>query len=151
MTDMAYSGTTLYGGFWRRFIAILIDTVVLDVGAGIVFTGAYAVLGNPMTDDGGIQPVYLFLYLLFGVASWLYFTLMESGPAQATLGKQALSIKVTDMDGKRIGFGRANGRFFAKLISYMIPLGIAFMMAGWTRRKQALHDMIASTLVIRSL
>ena len=146
-----YVGTTLYAGFWRRFIAILVDTFVLYAAAGLVFAVAYAVFGSPITEDGGLQPVFLLLYLLFAVAGWLYFTLMESGAGQATLGKRALSIAVTDGNGNRISFGRANGRFFGKLVSYMIPFGIGFMLAGWTAKKQALHDMIAGTLVIRAL
>jgi len=74
---------------------------------------------------------------------------MESSESQATLGKRAVSIKVTDMNGNRISFGRATGRDFAKIISGL-PLFIGFMMAGWTSKKQALHDMIAETLVIKA-
>ncbi|HUK10458.1 MAG TPA: RDD family protein [Stellaceae bacterium] len=151
MSSTAYSGTTLYAGFWRRVIAVIIDGIVVDVAGGIVLAALAAVVGSPETDDGAIRPVFILVALLFVVGVWLYWTLMESGPAQATLGKQALSIKVTDHDGNRLGFGRANGRFFAKIISYMVPFGVAFMMAGWTAKKQALHDMIAGTLVIRSL
>lgn len=85
-------------------------------------------------------------FVLF--SSWLYFSIMESSKAQATIGKMALSLKVTDMEGNRISFGRATGRFFGKFISEII-LMIGFMMAGWTEKKQALHDMMADTLVIR--
>ena len=82
------------------------------------------------------------------VVSWLYFALLESSPKQATLGKMALGIKVTDLDGNRISFGRATGRFFAKIISGVI-LMIGYIMAAFTAKKQALHDIIASTLVIK--
>jgi uncharacterized RDD family membrane protein YckC len=82
------------------------------------------------------------------VLQWLYFALMESSAHQATLGKMALGIIVTDMQGQRLTFGRATGRFFAKILSgCMIYIG--FIMAAFTERKQALHDMIASTLVVR--
>jgi len=80
---------------------------------------------------------------------WLYYAYLESGEKQATWGKQALGIYVTDLTGNRITFGRASGRFFAKIVSGLIPLGIGFIMAGFTDRKQALHDMIASCLVLR--
>jgi uncharacterized RDD family membrane protein YckC len=83
------------------------------------------------------------------VAKWLYFAYLESGEKQATWGKQALGIYVTDLAGQRVTFGRATGRFFAKIVSGLIPLGIGFVMAGFTERRQALHDMIASTLVLR--
>jgi uncharacterized RDD family membrane protein YckC len=74
---------------------------------------------------------------------------MESSSKQATLGKMALALKVTDLQGRRISFARATGRHFAKIISGMILL-IGYIMAGFTERKQALHDMIAGTLVIRT-
>jgi uncharacterized RDD family membrane protein YckC len=81
-------------------------------------------------------------------AAWLYFSLMESSAYQATLGKRLVGIMVTDLSGQRIGFGRATARFFAKYLSQLI-LYIGFFMAGFTQRKQALHDLIASTLVVR--
>jgi|SRR5579863_9036016 len=153
MTAIAdHVGTTLYAGFWRRFIAYIIDCMVIYVGVGIVIGIAYATVGSPVTDDGGIKPIFLLLYVFFLIGFWLYFTLMESGAGQATLGKRALSIIVTDDAGRRIGFGRANGRFFSKfLLSALIPFGIGFMLAGWTAKKQALHDLVAGTLVMRTL
>jgi len=83
------------------------------------------------------------------IGQWLYSAYLESGEKQDTWGKQALSIYVTDLSGNRVSFGRASGRFFAKIISGLIPLGIGYIMAGFTERKQALHDMIASCLVLR--
>jgi uncharacterized RDD family membrane protein YckC len=81
------------------------------------------------------------------VAGWLYFAMMESSNKMATLGKMAIGIKVTDLNGNRISFGRATGRYFAKILSGMI-LMIGYIMAGFTEKKQALHDMIASCLVV---
>jgi uncharacterized RDD family membrane protein YckC len=83
------------------------------------------------------------------VAGWLYFALMESSAKGATLGKRALGIKVTDMSGNRISFGRATGRYFGKIVSGVI-LYIGFLMAGFTQQKQALHDIMASCLVVNS-
>jgi uncharacterized RDD family membrane protein YckC len=90
------------------------------------------------------------LALLRIVLHWLYYSLLESSAWQATLGKKALGLEVTDLDGNRIGFGRATGRFFAKFISWIILL-IGYIMAGFTEKKQALHDILAGTLVIRKL
>jgi uncharacterized RDD family membrane protein YckC len=91
----------------------------------------------------------LTLVAFSSIAKWLYFAYLESGEKQATLGKQALGIYVTDLEGQRITFGRATGRFFAKIVASLIPFGIGYMMAGFTERRQALHDMIASSLVLR--
>ena len=90
---------------------------------------------------------FLVTYGLEIAITWLYFALQESSVAQATLGKRAMGIKVTDDYGQRIGFGRATGRFFGKILSGVI-FDIGFMLAGWTARKQALHDMLAGTVVV---
>ena len=74
---------------------------------------------------------------------------MESSERQATFGKAAVSVYVTDDKGQRLSFGHASGRFFSKIISGMIPFGIGYIMAGFTAKKQALHDMIAGTLVMK--
>jgi uncharacterized RDD family membrane protein YckC len=122
-----------YGGFWIRFAAYFIDSLLL----GIVSVVLRLLLGHIAGS------------LVAFVATWLYFAGMESSSTQATLGKMACGLRVTTDTGQRLSFARATGRFFAKLISAII-LYIGFMMAGWTRRKQALHDMIASTLVVRA-
>ena len=75
---------------------------------------------------------------------------MESGPKQATFGKRVLGLRVTNMAGERISFGHASGRFFSKIITGLVPFAIGFIMAGFTERKQALHDMIAGTLVVKN-
>jgi uncharacterized RDD family membrane protein YckC len=82
------------------------------------------------------------------VISWLYFALMESSGSQGTLGKRLLGIRVTDLQGGRIGFGKATGRYFGKILSGMVFM-VGFLMAGFTEKKQALHDMLAGTLVVR--
>jgi uncharacterized RDD family membrane protein YckC len=82
--------------------------------------------------------------------SWIYYALLESSVWQATIGKKLLGLKVTDLAGNRISFARASGRFFGKILSGMI-LGIGFLMAGFTQRKQALHDILAGCLVLRQL
>jgi uncharacterized RDD family membrane protein YckC len=94
--------------------------------------------------------------IFFGVvaliaAVWLYYALFESSTWQATPGKKVLGLFVTDLNGNRISFAHASGRFFAKLISGLIPFGIGYMMAGFTAKKQALHDLIAGCLVLRKI
>ena len=98
----------------------------------------------------GVRLVILIIRGVFSaLVSWIYEAALESSPYQATLGKMALGMKVTDLAGNRISFARATGRHFAKYVSGMIFF-IGYIMAGFTERKQALHDMIAGTLVRRS-
>jgi len=82
------------------------------------------------------------------IVPWLYFALMEASAKQATLGKLALGIKVTDEAGNRVSFGRATGRFFSKILSGMI-LCIGYIMIAFTKKKQGLHDILAGTLVVK--
>jgi uncharacterized RDD family membrane protein YckC len=82
------------------------------------------------------------------ILNWLYYTLFEASSKQATLGKMALGIKVTDLDGEPITFARANGRYWAKIISTLTLL-VGYIMAAFTERKQALHDILAGCLVVQ--
>ena len=72
---------------------------------------------------------------------------MEASSKKATLGKMALGLIVTDVNGVRLSFGRASGRYFGKILSGLI-LNIGFIMAAFTEKKQALHDILAGTLVL---
>lgn len=120
-----------YAGFWTRFVAWIIDFIVIVVASGLV---------GIVTFGAGT--------LLIFVGPWLYEAFMLSSEWQATLGKRAMSIVVTGSDGKRISFARATGRHFAKYLSAFL-LCIGFIMAAFTEKKQALHDMIAQTLVVQ--
>ena len=123
-----------YAGFWRRTGAYLIDYVLVNFAAGLI--GALLA-----SVTRGFMP------LLVLASVWLYYALMESSGLQATLGKLAVGIKVTDLDGNRISFARATGRLVAHAVSG-ITLGIGFAMAVFTSRRQTLHDTIAGTLVV---
>jgi uncharacterized RDD family membrane protein YckC len=138
----------VYAGFWLRFVAIFIDGIILSplvfVYIGIYFAASAGDQSVRMTLDA----VLFVGWVIIGVSQWLYFALLESSRRQATLGKQLMGIQVTARQGTRIRFGQATGRYFAKIVSGF-TLYIGFMMAGWTQRKQALHDMLADTLVVR--
>lgn len=122
-------GDAIHAGFWRRSAAYVIDALVLLVPLMIV----------------NVVPL---LGMLIGLAGhWLYFTLQESSPAQATLGKRAMGLIVTDAVGSRLSFGRACGRYFGGILS-VLTFYVGYMLAGWTERKQALHDMVADTFVV---
>jgi uncharacterized RDD family membrane protein YckC len=142
----------VYAGFWLRFVAIFIDGLILAPLTVISVLLQWGMKSTTTDSDSGLTA--LTALVLFGYAvvafilRWLYFSLMESSPWQATVGKKVLGLRVTGLDGGRIGFGRATGRYFGKIIS-SLTLFIGFIMAGFTERKQALHDMIAGTLVVR--
>jgi uncharacterized RDD family membrane protein YckC len=102
--------------------------------------------GIPHMGLGLLGGGVTFVLVLFG--SWLYEAFMESSSYQATLGKMIFGMKVTDLNGNRISFGRATWRHFAKWLSAMI-LFIGYIMVGFTERKQGLHDLLAGTLVRR--
>jgi uncharacterized RDD family membrane protein YckC len=150
-----------YAGFWLRFVAFIIDAIVLYFVRMIVTLPFAASMGRGMRgmmtgrppnaeDLLPLMHVMFRVMLISVVLQWLYYALLESSAWQGTLGKKALGLEVTDLDGNRISFGRATGRFFAKFIS-ALTLMIGYIMAGFTEKKQALHDMIAGTLVIRKL
>ena len=157
----AARATVAYAGFWLRFVAFIIDAIVLYIVGMIVTLPFAASMGMGMRGmmtgrPPNMEELLPFIHLMFRLAlirivlNWLYYSLLESSVWQGTLGKKALGLEVTDLDGNRISFGRATGRFFAKFISAII-LFIGYIMAGFTEKKQALHDIIAGTLVIRKL
>lgn len=161
---IAYATSVVYAGFWLRFVAFLIDSIILGIATFAMFIPVFLMMGGvgmleslPHRNPEQIAPgeIVAFIGLIVALTSaalivqWLYFAYLESGEKQATWGKQAMSIYVTDLSGSRVTFGRASGRFFAKLVTNLIPLWIGYIMAGFTERKQALHDMIAGCLVLR--
>lgn len=149
-----------YAGFWRRFWAFLLDGIFASIPPAVICLplGIWQGIKIAQTAPDQEAPVsailwILGLYLLWGVLNflcfWLYSALLESGKHQATFGKRILGIKVVGLDGQRIGFGRATGRYFAKIISYMI-FYIGYVIQPFTHRKRALHDIIAGTYVVKA-
>jgi len=106
------------------------------------FLAAIALSGLP-----GVSPSPNAAAAAFLLAHWLYHALAECSGRQATPGKRVLGLRVVDGAGQRIGFGRASGRYFAKLLSALPLLG-GFVLIGLSRRKQGLHDLLASTRVV---
>ncbi len=144
----------VYAGFWRRVLAYLIDWAIVSICASIIAFALVFVLAFYMASVGidienkNLQLLSFALGSFIGlIANWLYYTLFESSSKQGTPGKMAIGIIVTDLNGRKISFGKANGRFWGKIISGII-LGIGFIMAGTTQKKQALHDIMAGTLVV---
>ncbi|MBB6240970.1 RDD family protein [Rhodanobacter sp. MP1X3] len=152
-----------YAGFWKRVAAYILDAIILYIpslliqkimgGDAAEAAMKQAQLSAPddphlmLTAFSQYYDTMLPAVLIITVMTWLYFAFCESSAWQATIGKLALGIRVTDMHGARISLPRALGRYPAKYLSAFILL-IGFLMVAWTQRKQGLHDMVVSTLVL---
>jgi len=156
----------VYAGFWARLSAYFLDTAIIAVFMIVSITfvkdrvsdsfAAHPEMINMLQNASGTDTVNIpestskFMYyysMFFGlIFNWVYFAGFESSYLGATPGKWLLGIYVTDMEGKRISFGRATGRYVGKFVSGII-LGIGYMMAGFTEKFQALHDIMAECLV----
>lgn len=143
-----------YAGFWRRCAAYGIDFVILIIPTVILLASIPALRHqgtgvDPMNrPSSGLSVALQAGLLLFSLTiSWLYYALQESSSTQATVGKQIMGMKVIDLHGNRICFDRASVRFFGKILSSFI-LSVGYLMVAFTSRKQALHDMLADTLVV---
>lgn len=154
----APAADVVQAGFLRRWAALFLDQLILSVGFYTVLLGvigAFGMLGEFVAFQTHPEPEFSFriiaLYLGMGVfyyvGAGLYFALMESSSRQATIGKMALGIKVVDRNGARLSFAHALGRWLAAALSYL-TLYIGFLMAAFTERKQALHDLVAGTQVV---
>ena len=141
--------TFSYAGFWKRFAAFIIDMFIVSIGGfiiGFIFGVPYDVLTGK-AEFAGFADDYILSFILSFLLVWIYQAVMESSSKQATLGKMALGIIVTDLSGKRVSFGKASGRYFGQILSGFI-LGIGFFMIAFTARKQGLHDIMAGCLVV---
>lgn len=132
-----------YAGFWRRFAAYLVDTMVLIV-LYVVAAFIIEVIAPNAEDTSQFAGLSVFTLLI----TWLYFAQGESSRHMGTLGKRALSLSVVDESGQRLGFGQATGRFFAKFLSSIL-FCIGYLMIAFTEKKQGLHDKLAGTYVLR--
>ena len=141
------------GGFWIRFVAYMIDGLIMLVPTVIlvgVFAGFVILTGAPV-NDAPVLVFVLFIIVPMILGNWLYEALMTSSPRRATLGKLALGLSIVRFDGTQLSFGRATARHFGKyMVTPMVPLAIGYIMAAFTNRKRALHDILVDTLVIRS-
>lgn len=160
--------TTNYASFGQRFLALIIDGIIIGVAYAFILTPILAAIGlgiaseaqsiDSMSEDeasaaalgmvGTAMAAMGAMMLVIWSIQVLYFSFMESSKFQGSVGKMALSIKVVDMEGNRLTFGKAFIRSIGKVLSGAI-MYIGYIMAAFTEKKQALHDMIASTLVVK--
>lgn len=130
----------LYGGFWIRVLALLIDVVILTVVFLVLEGICNLILPLLGVAIAGVLEL---------VGSWIYCAAMESSVKQATLGKMACGLVVTDLEGRRISFARATGRYFCKYVLGTLLVGLGYVVVAFTDKKQGLHDLIVGTLVWR--
>lgn len=145
-----------YSGFWRRVLATLIDTSIVQLFTQALIFVWSSLVSFALTNASAATSVALFvtsifLLVLFTVAAGtLYFAFFESSKLRATPGKLFLQIYVTDINGMQLSLGRAIGRNIAKIVSFL-PLCLGYLCIAFTARKQGLHDMIAKTVVRKEL
>ena len=142
-----------YAGFWLRVLALIVDSIINFIIVLIPAISLGYFIGLNMADSATqyeIEATAEAVGQLLGiVVVWLYYAIMESSKYQATIGKKIFGLRVVDLDGNRISFGKATGRHFGKFIS-MLTVLIGYFMIGWTKRKQGLHDKMAGCLVVRA-
>jgi len=143
-----------YAGLLRRALATIFDSMILlffgiVVGSLLGFIVGYFLGSFGYDWHTIVSTTWILSFTLALILNWLYFTLFESSSWLATPGKMALRITVTDIDLNRMSFRKANARYWAKILS-AITLLIGFFMTGLTKKKQALHDIIAGTIVLNS-
>ena len=151
---MAYEKNMNYAGFWKRFAAFFIDYLILFIPS-VILQKSYLMHLEFIYEDlefiHGDAPAFLISYMLLNIAiilmQWIYFAAFASSSKQATPGKMALGIKVTDLNGRRIGFGKATGQYFGMLLSMAIFF-VGCIMIAFTEKKQGLHDKMAGCLVV---
>lgn len=163
-----------YAGFWNRALAYLIDHIILSFIKVILFIPFSTVLSydsifninekreyfasinmiqeydDPALMFFAVFMMFILFLILNAIAGWMYYSLFETSYKMATPGKMLIGIKVTDVFGQKLSFGKATGRYFAKYISAMI-LFIGYLMAAFTEKKQALHDILANCVVVYDL
>lgn len=141
------AGNFVYASVIARFGALLIDAIIFSVAwyvaGGLLMRHLYR-----WAWEINLAPATL-MQLVLGLLYWLYFAGMESSAGQATIGKRLLKLRVVDLQGQRISFGKATGRYFAKILS-ALPLCLGFLAAAFSKRRQAWHDKLAGCLVIKN-
>ena len=142
-----------YAGFWRRVWAGTIDVsleILVALLISLVIDFGFSLVGRVLGiehESAAYITGFIFIVVL-AVGGWLYAALSESSRYRATIGKRIMGLQVVTADGEKLNFGQASVRHVMKFLS-LFTLGIGFVMAGFTKRRQALHDLPNECLVIR--
>lgn len=135
-----------YAGFWKRTQALVIDNILINA---TLFVAALPIEYMLSRRGASVSDIADAAAVACVLVYWLYYAAMESSKLRATIGKRFCGIKVTDLRGNRVGFGLASIRWVGRIISFLTA-GIGFFMAAFTRRQQALHDILAGCLVVNA-
>ena len=143
-----------YAGFWRRFVGWVIDFLIIIILAHWATVLVSSVISTPIPDSltnlvitSEVLGTAIVIFVIDFIIIALYYCLLEASPLQATIGKYVAGLKITDMNGSRISYGKAFARRVYSLLS-IITIFIGYIIAGFTPRKQTIHDMLAKTVVI---
>ena len=139
-------------GFWPRYLAYLVDYLILQVAFAFIWLGVFMIIYvlNMIGIEYLIKLVMFAYYAASIIIPWLYFAKPQSAyGSQASIGKAAIGLIVTDENGDKISFGQATGRYFIKtLLSNFVMLFVGSLMSAFTERKRATHDQLVNTLVV---
>jgi uncharacterized RDD family membrane protein YckC len=144
---MTTSDRNSYGGFWIRVAAYFVDVVILLIPTLLISFLLHSTI--PAANASDMSLINLIDEGFNVLIWWVYTAAFLSSSWQATPGKRICGLKVVDYNGGRVSFGQATGRYFASILSYLL-LCVGVLMVAWTARRQGLHDMIASTLVVKT-
>ena len=145
----AAAGARRYGGFWIRFLAVIIDGIILWLINTALTTPLFMLMGVSRSTSLGFSMTIFALSYGIGIAIGVLYEAGFVVHKGATPGKMALSLQVIRADGARPGWGLAIGRYFGKMVSSFTLL-IGFIMAGVDEEKRALHDRICDTRVVKT-
>lgn len=140
-----------FAGFWLRAVAYLMDTILVSLVLGLIasfYPSTFIKFPDAATSLTSLPQLTPIAFAITMTATWFYYTLFEASVWQATPGKRVMRLYVADLNGQRVTFARAAARNFAKIISSLTFL-VGYLVAGFTEKKQALHDILASCLVLR--
>ena len=142
-----------FAGFWFRTLAAIVDSLLSQIAAVLLAFPLGFALGASMAGESSSSEIEVAAqamgFVVGFLINWLWFTLAESSHWQASIGKKLVGLKVTDENGERISFGKANARYWSKILSALM-FCVGFLMVAFTAKKQGLHDKIARTLVVKS-
>ncbi len=147
--------TLNYGGFWIRFVAKIIDGIILTIAQWAIMIPTSMLIAPPMTQGQEQFPtpdffIFMGVQIIIGITIPLAYSTFFLGRFGATLGKMACRLQVVTAEGGKITYMRAFGRFCAEMISYLI-LTIGYIMVAFDDEKRALHDRICSTRVVKKI